>query len=164
MLRKLHDQKELLRGHQACYEMTREVLKMLGRAKDDGYIEDDVMSQKMLDFAMMDYILETNKLKEMKRCFLCLQRQQHHKGSNKLASSTPAEICKGPKSKPQDGNIKRSHLIPHGVGLLKVMVKSNRTPKIVQKMSCLVSLAQKWTQSALQPLQPSTCCVAHVSI
>ena len=120
MLRGLSDQQELLRGHQACYEITREVLKVLGRAKDDGFIEDDVMSQKMLDFAMMDYMLETNKLKEIKRCFLCLQRQQFHLGSN-IPASTSAEACGGPKLKPIDANIKRSHLIPHGV--IKRLIK-----------------------------------------
>lgn len=106
MLRGLSNKQELLRGHQACYAIAREVLIVLGRAKDDGYIDDDMMSQRMLDFAMMDYMLETNKLKEIKRCFLCLHRQQHQ-------ASTP--VTAGPKSMLPDANIKRSHLIPHGV-------------------------------------------------
>lgn len=162
MLRGLCDQQEFLRGRQACYEMTREVLKVFGHAKDDGYIEDDVMTQKMLDFAMMDYILETNKLEEMKRCFLCLQKQQHLKGS----ASKSAEICEGPKSKPQDANIKRSHLIPHGVikRLTKADGEKQQATQNSSKNVVFVCLVQKWTQNVLQPLQLSTCYVAHVNI
>ena len=107
-----HNKQQFYKQHQACYEVAREAMKILGRAKDGGAIEGDVASQKILDTVMIDYILETNRLKEMKRCFLCLQRQQYEK--------VTAESVHGDKGQVQhkgsaDGSIKRSHLIPHGV-------------------------------------------------
>ena len=61
--------------HRECYELAREVVKILGSAKDNNSLKDH---SKMLDFAMLDYLLETNKLKELKRCFLCLRKQDTH--------------------------------------------------------------------------------------
>ena len=107
LLRELkHDKQQFYKQHHACYEVAREAMKILGRAKDNGSIEVDAVSLKMFDSVMMDYILETNRLKEMKRCFLCLRRQQYEKGTEDKGQQRMAS---------GDGGIKQSHLVPHGI-------------------------------------------------
>lgn len=66
--------KDFFSEHKACYDMAKEVVKILGRMKDSGEVTVDASIQKMFDFAMIDYLLETNKLKDLKRCFLCLKK------------------------------------------------------------------------------------------
>lgn len=110
LLRELkHDKQQFYKQHHACYEVAREAMKILGRAKDNGSIEADVVSLKMLDSVMIDYILETNRLKEMKRCFLCLRRQQYEKGTEDKGQPVQQKAASG------DGSIKQSHLVPHGI-------------------------------------------------
>ena len=59
--------KDFFSEHKACYDMAKEVVKILGRMKDSGEVTVDASIQKMFDFAMIDYLLETNKLKDLKR-------------------------------------------------------------------------------------------------
>ena len=66
--------KDYFSEHKACYNMAREVVKIFGHLRDNGVISKDSNIQRMLDFAMTDYFLETNKLKDVNRCFLCLKK------------------------------------------------------------------------------------------
>lgn len=127
------DRQQFYKQHQACYEVAQEAMKILGRAKDNGSIEADAVSQKMLDFVMIDYILETNRLKEMKRCFLCLQRQQYHKAIAENVHTTGEDNKQVQQKASADGSIKRSHLIPHSIikRLAKVDSKQPTNPKCV---------------------------------
>ena len=52
-----------------CYNKTEQVVKLLGKARDFHYI--DTEGSKLLDFAMMDYLREVNKLGDCNRCMLC---------------------------------------------------------------------------------------------
>ena len=128
LLRELkHEKQQFYKHHHACYEVAREAVKILGRAKDNGSIEADAVSLKMFDSVTIDYILETNRLKEMKRCFLCLRRQQYEKGTEDKGQPVQQKATSG------DGNIKQSHLIPHGIlkRLVKVDGKEPINPKSI---------------------------------
>lgn len=63
--------KEFFTQHKACYDMAKEVVRIFSHAKDSNYIGMDASCHRMLDFTIMDYLLETNKLKDLKLCFLC---------------------------------------------------------------------------------------------
>ena len=113
--------------HRECYDLAREVVKILGSAKDNNCLKDH---GKKLDFAMLDYLLETNKLKELKRCFLCLRKQDIHMqqksrlkknaSKEKVGKAETTDTCatsnvdKEEKQKSEHSKIgiRDSHLIP----------------------------------------------------
>ena len=66
--------KEFTILHKQCYSKTKEIISILGRALDDGCLDCDREGLYMLDISMMDYIHATNKLNDLKRCYLCLKR------------------------------------------------------------------------------------------
>ena len=66
--------KEYANLHKQCYSKTKEVISILGRAFDDGDLECDIEGLHMLDISMMDYIHATNKLNDLRRCYLCQKR------------------------------------------------------------------------------------------
>ena len=66
--------KEFTALHKQCYNKTKEIISILGRALDDGCLDGDSEGLYMLDISMMDYIHATNKLNDLKRCYLCLKR------------------------------------------------------------------------------------------
>ena len=107
--------------HHNCYEMARETIKILGHARDIGGTGMDETCQKMLDFAMMDYILETNNLKGLKRCFLCLEkqddRQATHREQGSETEGATAMVTNEAVPLKQKGadNIKKSHLFPRSL-------------------------------------------------
>jgi len=70
----LHMGKEFSELHNQCYSKTKEVISTLGVAFDDGLLKNDGEGMYMLDIAMMDYIFATNKLNDLKRCYLCQKR------------------------------------------------------------------------------------------
>ena len=110
--------------HKACYDMALKVIRIFRR---HDYL--DAECSQLLDFAMLDYILETNKLKDVDLCFLCLKRSgaiadSEVKASEELTKCLPqpepsepieddTEVVKS-KRTPQP-NIRFSHLIPHAV-------------------------------------------------
>ena len=57
-----------------CFECIKEVVYLLGGALDENYIDEE--GSRLLDWAMMDCIRETNQLNLCKRCFLCRRRDQ----------------------------------------------------------------------------------------
>ena len=61
--------KEFHQRHASCYAKAREAIKALGKALDFKCIDEE--GSKMLDIAMMDYVMATNNLKDLKRCVLC---------------------------------------------------------------------------------------------
>lgn len=113
--------------HRACYNMAKEVVKIFSHAKDSGYAGMDPICNQMLDFAIMDYLLETNKLKELNRCFLCLKKpkliaeeksvqlgtQSCKKAVTEVEQSEASKELK-PKQARKVG-IHASHLIPHSI-------------------------------------------------
>jgi len=70
----LHMGKEFSDLHNQCYSKTKEVISILGIAFDDDLLKNDSECVYMLDIAMMDYIFATNKLNDLKRCYLCQKR------------------------------------------------------------------------------------------
>lgn len=121
-----------------CYSKTKEVISILGRAFDDGYLEHDSEGLYMLDISMMDYIHATNKLNDFKRCYLCQKRLYIHqeiaegvsKGEvNPPETKTtddddPQTTCSGTKStsdrhitvkQHNKSNLIHSHLIPKSI-------------------------------------------------
>ena len=115
--------KEFFIKHKACYDTAKKALEIFIHAKDNGYIEMDVSCNKMLDFSMMDYLLETNKLKEINRCFLCLKRpqavvekelSQAEQMETNAEEETERQTAVKQKQVPRKA-IRASHLIPHGV-------------------------------------------------
>ena len=121
-----------------CYSKTKEVINVLSRAFDDGYLECDSEGLYMLDISMMDYIHATNKLNDLKRCYLCQKRlyvpQEIAEGvpkdkvnprETKATDDDNAQItCSGTKStsdrpttvkKHNKSNLIHSHLIPKSI-------------------------------------------------
>lgn len=94
--------------HKTCYDTARQAVGVFIRAKNDGYIESDDSCNAMLDFSIMDYLFETNKLKEIGLCFLCLKRPRA------LSSQTEPVGKETVKVAPKRA-IRASHLIPHSV-------------------------------------------------
>lgn len=76
-----------------CFAKTKESILLLGTAHDHNYLDDD--GSKLLDWAMIDFIRETNKLDDCKRCLLCRRKT----------------------------SLKRSHIYPRSV--LKVIAEPN---------------------------------------
>lgn len=52
-----------------CFKSTKEAISLLGKALDLGFIDED--GSKLLDWAMIDCVRETNWLGKCKRCLLC---------------------------------------------------------------------------------------------
>ena len=107
--------KEFFTQHRACYDVAKEAIQIFLCAKDDRNIEMDPGCNQMLDFSIMDYLLETNKLKDINRCFLCLKRPQAISGEEKAKlmetdGGKEKQAMKAPKR-----TIHASHLIPHSV-------------------------------------------------
>lgn len=57
----------------SCYVKAEGCIKLLSAALDQECIDPE--GSKMLDIAMLDYIRETNKLNNLKRCLLCLKKR-----------------------------------------------------------------------------------------
>ena len=122
------DRKQYFSKHKVCYDMAREVVKIFGHIRDIGYASKYADLQKMLDFAMIDYFLETNKLKDMNRCFLCLKniskstelegnQATRESTANKSESVTLTETGEDkriPQAQKKE-SIHASHLIPHSI-------------------------------------------------
>lgn len=125
--------------HRECYDLVREVIKILGSAKDNISLKNH---SKMLDFAMLDYLLETNKLKELKRCFLCLRKQdiyiqqksrlKKNASKEKVAKAKTTDTCatssldeeEKQKSEHTKIGICASHLIPQ-LGLKRLVKEAS---------------------------------------
>ena len=79
---------DFFKRHRDCYDNAKEVVKSFGQLRDSANGAIDPGCQKMLDLAMLDYCLETNRLKQLKRCFLCLQNHDIPQDESGTASST----------------------------------------------------------------------------
>lgn len=110
--------KEFYIQHKACYDMAKEVVKIFSSTD----VQLDADCSRMLDFAIMDYLLETNKLKELQFCFLCLKKPKidgkaeaiseiEQEPSSNAMESGKKEV----KPHPQKANIRASHLVPHAI-------------------------------------------------
>ena len=85
--------KEYHQRHSSCYAKTREAILALGKALDVSSIDQE--GSKMLDIAMMDYILATNNLKDLKRCLLCRRRVKTLSRSHFCPKSLLSAYAKG---------------------------------------------------------------------
>ena len=56
---------------EACFSKTKEVISILGQLLDHSNKAFDHECSQILDLATMDYIHETNRLKDFQRCLLC---------------------------------------------------------------------------------------------
>ena len=117
MYQVLMPQKDFYTEHKACYDIVKEVVKLLGHVVDNNKALADASINKMLDFAMLDYMLEANKLKDVGRCFLCLSREEEGVDSAKVEDSKQSlhevdEVVKPNESKKSTKRIHASHLIP----------------------------------------------------
>ena len=54
-----------------CHSKAKEVISILGRALDENLSLFDMECSEMLDLVMINYILNTNKLRDTRRCLLC---------------------------------------------------------------------------------------------
>lgn len=66
--------------HKACYSKAKKVISLLGRLLDKGEKSFDHECSQMLDLTMMDYVYETNKLRDTQRCFLCRSTEHSDQG------------------------------------------------------------------------------------
>lgn len=57
------------------YKKTKEVILLLGAARDSDHEFSKKEESMILDFAMMDYIKGTNKLNDCRRCLLCREKR-----------------------------------------------------------------------------------------
>ena len=58
---------------QKCFGQMKDAINLLGDVLDSQCIDSE--GSKLLDFAMMDCIRETNQLNQCKRCLLCRRRE-----------------------------------------------------------------------------------------
>lgn len=56
------------------YNKAKEAILLLGNALDNNFLDDE--GSRFLDFAMMDYMRETNQLYDCRRCLLCRERKE----------------------------------------------------------------------------------------
>ena len=54
-----------------CHSKAKEVISILGRALDENLSLFDMECSEMLDLVMINYMLNTNKLRDTRRCLLC---------------------------------------------------------------------------------------------
>ena len=85
--------KEYHQRHSSCYAKAREAIVALGKMLDLNAIDQE--GSKMLDIAMMDYILATNNLKDIKRCLLCRRRVKSLIRSHFCPKSLLSAFAKG---------------------------------------------------------------------
>ena len=64
--------KEVEKLKQECYDSTKEAILILGSAQDHSFLDEE--GSKLLDFAMIDYLRETNDLNRCQRCLLCRKK------------------------------------------------------------------------------------------
>lgn len=79
--------------HRDCYDNAKEVVKSFGKLIDGRCGTTDPDCQRMLDFAMLDYCLETNRLKQLNRCLLCLQSHDISQDEVETASGTASHAA-----------------------------------------------------------------------
>lgn len=115
--------------HKACYNMAMEVIKIFRHARNNSYNGMDAECNRFLDFAISDYILEANKLKDLNICFLCLKRPNAATADSEVKTPTESQVQDELKDEPAKGeanqasklkripkdNIRFSHLIPRSV-------------------------------------------------
>jgi len=66
--------------HKSCYSKAKKVIGLLGQLLDKGGKSFDPECSQMLDLTMMDYVYETNKLRDTQRCFLCRSTEHTDQG------------------------------------------------------------------------------------
>ena len=131
-------QKDFYTEHRACYDIVKEVVKLLGHAVDNSKALADASINKMLDFAMLDYMLEANKLKDVGRCFLCLSREEQVDSpvtakvdDSKQSLCEAKEVVKPYESKKSPKRIHASHLFPRSA----IKRLAHQDPVIEDKVS-----------------------------
>jgi hypothetical protein len=89
--------------HKECYQMAKSVVGLLGAALDNGFLVLCPEELKMLDMAMIDYIIEAKG--DCGRCLLCFQKQKLRK-SHYFPRAILETLSRG-SSKPLDQKIFR---------------------------------------------------------
>ena len=72
------------------YSKAKESILLLGNALDHEFLDNE--GSRLLDFAMMDYMRETNKLQDCRRCLLCRERKE--RSEIKFSHYIPRSILK----------------------------------------------------------------------
>ena len=78
--------------HESCFVKAKIVIGILGRVLDESKGKEpfDRECSRILDLAMMDYIHETNKLRNTQRCFLC--RIMYHSVKKKESPNSKTKV------------------------------------------------------------------------
>lgn len=71
------DIKKVEKLKKECYECAKEAILLLGIALDHNFLDEE--GSKLLDFAMIDYLRETNDLNYCQRCLLCRRKTKLRK-------------------------------------------------------------------------------------
>ena len=82
------EEKDLQEVRNNCYSKARDAIICLGK------LDLDSEGECMLDFAMMEYATETNRLDDIRRCLLC-QRKDKLQRSHMCPYSILKEFCSG---------------------------------------------------------------------
>ena len=117
-----------------CHSKAKEIISILGRALDDNLSLFDMECSEMLDLVMVKYMLNTNKLRDTRRCLLCRVYQGFSSDSDNSSLVQPtAELSlsstsdentsdntkfqQGPKKPKQKakGGLLASHLYPESI-------------------------------------------------
>ena len=106
-----------------CYSKAREVIGILGRALDENLSLFDTECSEILDLVMIDYMHNTNKLRDTKRCLLCRVYQGFSLVSENVlpvqpsantSDNTKFKQSKKSKQTPKAGLL-ASHLYPESI-------------------------------------------------
>ncbi len=93
---------EVVKKRTLCYSKAKKLISILLRVKNENLAFFDTECAKMLDLAMVDYAFETNKLRDVRHCLLCLKYQ-----------APPQNATQEPKK--QRYGLQASHLFPEGI-------------------------------------------------
>lgn len=108
-----------------CYSKAKEVIGILGRALDENLSLFDTECSEMLDLVMIDYMHNTNKLRDTKRCLLCRVYQGfslvsentlpvHNSTIDNTSDTQKFKQSEKPKQTPKAGLL-ASHLYPESI-------------------------------------------------
>ena len=134
--------------HKACYDMAKKVVKIFSSTD----VQLDNNCSRMLDFAIMDYLLETNKLKDLRLCFLCLKKPKIDAKAEPISQEPDSNAMetskKEVKPRPQRANIRTSHLIPRAI--IQRLVKASLPDVPLSSKSVLFGVSRTKIESLIK--------------
>jgi len=137
--------------HKQCYSKTKEIISILGRAFDDGYLKYDSEGLYILDISMMDYIYATNKLNDLKRCYLCQKRLYVPQNNTEGVTKDNAEVSQLEMKAASDDKPQASANDLKGKPVKPTAAKQHGKSNLIHSHLIPKSILDRFTQSLPAP-------------